>query len=217
MSQWYYAHDGKQSGPVPISELQRLAANGEFDPEKDLVWREGLPDWKPASTVPELSSLTSKGGAEESAVPAPAGQVPAEPTPYQAPQSPPAEAAPNKSYAPTGQIQTGFAVASMICGLVALLTCFFICLSLPCAIAAVALGHIALARAKREPTQFGGQGFAKAGLITGYIGLVLTVLYIGFVFWLQSLSPEKLNELEWIPAEAREQLNDAFEQQRQQQ
>ena len=31
MSDWYYAHDGQQKGPVPVSELQRLADNGEFD------------------------------------------------------------------------------------------------------------------------------------------------------------------------------------------
>ncbi|MEM1084012.1 MAG: DUF4339 domain-containing protein [Verrucomicrobiota bacterium] len=37
MSDWYYSHEGQQKGPVPVSELQRLAAEGQFDPEKDLV------------------------------------------------------------------------------------------------------------------------------------------------------------------------------------
>lgn len=51
MSDWYYAHQGQQKGPVPVSELERLAANGDFDPENDLIWKEGMDDWKPASTV----------------------------------------------------------------------------------------------------------------------------------------------------------------------
>lgn len=55
MSEWYYSHDGQQKGPVPVSELARLASSGEFDPEKDLVWREGMPDWQPAASVSELS------------------------------------------------------------------------------------------------------------------------------------------------------------------
>ena len=131
MSQWYYAHDGKQSGPVPISELQRLAANGEFDPEKDLVWQEGLPDWKPASAIPELGSLDPNQAVVPEAASPPSA---AETTPYQPPQSQPAQAAPNKSYTPTGQLKSGLAVASMVCGLVAFLTCFVWCLSIPLAI-----------------------------------------------------------------------------------
>ncbi|MEM1084014.1 MAG: GYF domain-containing protein [Verrucomicrobiota bacterium] len=90
MDQWYYAHDGKQSGPVPISELQRLAANGDFDPEKDLVWQEGLPDWKPATMVPELSSLTNPGASAATPAAASAGSAPAggaSANPYAAPSS----------------------------------------------------------------------------------------------------------------------------------
>lgn len=55
MSEWYYAHGGEQKGPVPVSELQRLAGIGEFDPAADLVWRDGLDDWKPANLVEELA------------------------------------------------------------------------------------------------------------------------------------------------------------------
>ena len=54
MSQWYFARQGQQRGPVPESELHRLAANGEFDPLADLVWRDGMKDWLPASNFPEL-------------------------------------------------------------------------------------------------------------------------------------------------------------------
>lgn len=60
MSDWYYSHDGQQKGPVPISELERLVSNGNFDPEKDLVWREGMSDWKPVGSVPELQLRTDQ-------------------------------------------------------------------------------------------------------------------------------------------------------------
>ena len=54
MSQWYYSRQGRQLGPVPESELARLAASGEIDPASVLVWRDGMDDWKPAGEVPGL-------------------------------------------------------------------------------------------------------------------------------------------------------------------
>lgn len=69
MSEWYYAHGGEQKGPVPVSELQRLAGNGDFDPASDLVWREGMEDWKPAGTVDELGAAFSKPAAESAEAP----------------------------------------------------------------------------------------------------------------------------------------------------
>ena len=47
MTSYFYVRDGEQVGPVTTAQLKELAANGGLDPE-DLVWQEGLPDWKPA-------------------------------------------------------------------------------------------------------------------------------------------------------------------------
>lgn len=55
MNQWYYAKGGQQHGPVPAEELTALLRSGGLDPAKDLVWNPSLPDWLPASQVPELS------------------------------------------------------------------------------------------------------------------------------------------------------------------
>ena len=41
---------------------------------------------------------------------------------------------------------------------------------------AIILGHIALVKIKRQPEKFGGKGFAIAGLIFGYFGLILTIV-----------------------------------------
>ncbi|MBX9682071.1 MAG: DUF4339 domain-containing protein [Gemmataceae bacterium] len=47
---WYYSSNGKQMDPVPMSELQRLAANGSLK-QSDLVWKDGMASWVKASTV----------------------------------------------------------------------------------------------------------------------------------------------------------------------
>jgi hypothetical protein len=56
MTQWYYAKGGQQHGPVPTEELVSLLRAGVLDPSKDLVWNPSMPDWRPASQVPELSA-----------------------------------------------------------------------------------------------------------------------------------------------------------------
>jgi hypothetical protein len=61
------------------------------------------------------------------------------------------------------------AVASLICGLI---LCF-----VPSSIAAVILGHLALADIKRSPGRMAGQGMAVAGLVMGYIGIVFSAIF----------------------------------------
>ena len=53
VSQWYYTRNGERQGPVEHSTLNMLAQSNELKPE-DLVWTEGMADWKPASTVEGL-------------------------------------------------------------------------------------------------------------------------------------------------------------------
>lgn len=53
MSEWYYAIDGQQHGPVSNRELHDLAGSGGLQPT-DLVWQDGFADWKPASEVAGL-------------------------------------------------------------------------------------------------------------------------------------------------------------------
>ncbi len=63
----------------------------------------------------------------------------------------------------------GLSIASLCCGIAALVGLGFFILP---QIAAVILGHLAL---RREP---GGKGMAIAGLVLGYVGIALTVLVI---------------------------------------
>ncbi len=52
--QWYYSKNATQLGPVSQDELRTKLASGEVS-GTDMVWREGLPDWRPAATMPELA------------------------------------------------------------------------------------------------------------------------------------------------------------------
>ena len=52
---WYYAHGEEESGPVSSAELKSLAQSGQLEPE-DLVWKDGMDDWVPATEVRGLFS-----------------------------------------------------------------------------------------------------------------------------------------------------------------
>lgn len=47
---WYYALDGEQHGPVAEEDIQQLVQEGDLAPS-DLVWCNGMEDWKPISAV----------------------------------------------------------------------------------------------------------------------------------------------------------------------
>ena len=44
---WYYARDGQRQGPVPRERLVDLVRDGWLSAD-DLVWSEGMPEWRPA-------------------------------------------------------------------------------------------------------------------------------------------------------------------------
>jgi hypothetical protein len=52
--QWHYqTRGGKQVGPVSGTELRQLAASGQLSPT-DLVWKDGMGAWVPASSIKGL-------------------------------------------------------------------------------------------------------------------------------------------------------------------
>jgi hypothetical protein len=50
---WYYSQTGKQQGPVSGTKLRQLAQDGTLQPT-DLLWKEGLKSWRPASELKGL-------------------------------------------------------------------------------------------------------------------------------------------------------------------
>ena len=66
----------------------------------------------------------------------------------------------------------GFAITSMVLGIIAVITCFY---GIILAILAVIFGHLSLGKIKRNPT-LGGKGMAIAGLVCGYIAIVISII-----------------------------------------
>jgi predicted Zn finger-like uncharacterized protein len=81
--EWYVAINGVPVGPVRISELRRKAAAGAVN-EDSLCWQEGLEEWRPIRTIPDLAALVREAamGNRPSLISAPA------PEPPPAPRSP---------------------------------------------------------------------------------------------------------------------------------
>ncbi|MDX2226272.1 MAG: DUF4339 domain-containing protein [Verrucomicrobiae bacterium] len=55
MKQWFISEAGKQTGPVSASDIRTMIHQGVIS-RTTLVWSEGMPEWKPASDVPEVIS-----------------------------------------------------------------------------------------------------------------------------------------------------------------
>jgi uncharacterized RDD family membrane protein YckC len=48
--QWYYSNKGQRLGPVSQAEFDQLVHDGVITADT-LVWKDGMPDWRPYSTV----------------------------------------------------------------------------------------------------------------------------------------------------------------------
>jgi uncharacterized membrane protein len=54
MSDWYYAANNEQKGPINESELKANLAASKL-PADTLVWKDGMDNWTPASQVPAFT------------------------------------------------------------------------------------------------------------------------------------------------------------------
>ncbi len=77
-SNWFYGKNGQQVGPVSSGQLRQLAQAGQLLPD-DLVWKEGMAAWVPASSVPGLFSQTKQN--TDVRIPQPEQVVPNVPAP----------------------------------------------------------------------------------------------------------------------------------------
>jgi hypothetical protein len=53
MSEWHYSSNGQQLGPVTSAQLKQLAGSGQLQ-ASDMVWKDGMADWAPASRIKGL-------------------------------------------------------------------------------------------------------------------------------------------------------------------
>ncbi|MBX3224327.1 MAG: zinc-ribbon domain-containing protein [Labilithrix sp.] len=90
--EWYVAINGVPVGPVRISELRRKAAGGAVT-EESLCWQEGLEEWRPIRSIPELAALVRE--AAQGNRPSLIGAAPEPPV---APRSPSMPSAPQPAF-----------------------------------------------------------------------------------------------------------------------
>lgn len=182
MSQQYYISDGNtRRGPFPPEHLVANGLTGE-----SLVWREGMADWQRADQLPELrpylpmaAPLPPQPGYQQPQYQQPQYQQPQ----YQQPQQQyPQQGYPQQAgypqqqplgyqtpYAPQGG--GGMGVASMVLGILGLLTFWIWCSGLVLGLLAVIFGAVGV---KRQA----GKGMAIAGLVCGCIALGLAILIL---------------------------------------
>jgi len=137
--------DGKEYGPVPLEQLQKWIREGRVNAQTR-VQAAGTIEWKALADIPELRASL------------PSGPVPGAPAPAGYPAS------------PTADQSQGMAVTSLVLGILSVVGCLLFT-----GIPAVICGHIARNRAQASPVRYGGAGLALGGLITGYIGIAMSV------------------------------------------
>jgi len=144
--------DGKEYGPVNQDQLQQWVAQGRITPQTRIK-QEGSTDWKTAAEIPELNAML-------------AGR----------PSTPGVAAVPTAGPASASGKRKGLAISSLTLGIPSLFLC-----SILTGIPAVICGHLALGRTKRSPSQYGGAGMAIAGLVMGYLSIVLLLVSVPLV------------------------------------
>ena len=140
-------------GAFSEEEVREGLSAGRFAPS-DIGWREGMASWQPLSQFPEF------GGAAAPAVP-----------PVQAGATPTSVPTTAGYVARTEPL----AIWSLVLSIVGLLCCGFIV-----AVPGVISGHLAISKIRKAPN-LGGTGLAVAGLIIGYVGIALWVIWL-FLF-----------------------------------
>lgn len=90
----------------------------------------------------------------------------------------------SENYEEEGGGGIGFAIASLVCGCLSIMCCWFPCLGWIFPIVAIVMGVITVVK------KYDGKGFAIAGIITGGLGILLTILISVFAY-----SEGILNEL----------------------
>jgi len=100
--EWYVAINGVPVGPVRISELRRKAASGAVT-EDSLCWQEGLEEWRPVRSIPELAAIVreaAQGNRPSLVSPPPTEGRGSSPPRAPQPQRPAAPTAPPRSPEP---------------------------------------------------------------------------------------------------------------------
>jgi hypothetical protein len=151
------------------------APSGPFDQPPPTDW--------PSSPPPAANNWSSQTPSSQPSWPS---QTPSAPSDWSGgtggyqPIQPPSQGStgfqppPPPAYPGTGPKQQGFAIGSLVCGILSIVCCMGIFTGIP----AVILGIMAMNKEKENPTLYGGRGMALAGVITGGIGSVIGTIWL---------------------------------------
>jgi len=172
------ASDKPDVPPIPVPPIEP-APKAQAAPAKPAAVKPATTKpaaTKPAATKPTATKPAAKASTSTTAAAPASAPVADRPNPYA--QAAPAAPQPymNGPYvAPPSQ---GLSITSMVLGIAGVLISFCYGFGFLFSVAAVITGHLAT---KREP-QASAKGFRLAGIITGYVGLGIVLLWvIGFV------------------------------------
>ncbi len=182
MAMYFVGKDGKQTGPYSVEQLRDMVTRGELA-EKDLVWAEGMSEWKPASSLEGLfgpvndTSTLGLGGSLNNPPPVPSYQ----PTqgglttnPFQPPQT---MVGGGNNFPNSGAPKTNsMALTGMILGIFSLTLGMCCCYGLPFSVAGIIFSIMGLSQLKEKPEGQTGRGMALAGLWCSIGSIVVAIL-----------------------------------------
>jgi len=146
---YHLARNGQQLGVMSDAQIRQGLNDGTVQ-TTDILWTDGMTDWKPVSEV-------FKGQAASPAIPT----IPV--------MTRPVSVLPMSTATPPA---TGLAITSLVMGILGFATCGLT------SIVAIVCGHIAKSRIKSSSGTMGGSGMALTGLILGYICIALLPIAI---------------------------------------
>lgn len=73
---------------------------------------------------------------------------------------------------------SGLAITSLVCGIVGLVTCL-VFIGIP----AVICGHLAITQIENSPTPMVGRGMALAGLVCGYLSVLMLLSFVAMMIF----------------------------------
>ena len=149
MTQWHCSVRGMRYGPVSQEQVLSWMAEGRIRSD-DLVWHEGMADWAPAGSVPELAAATTQAG----------------------PVSPPS---PGAAPGPPGgtYLKPHRGVAVLVLGICGLVVCVI------CGIIAWVMANTDLREMAAGTMDPAGESMTKAGKICAIVGVILNIVVIG--------------------------------------
>ncbi len=66
---WFYTQEGERLGPVTLSDLRVKVQEASLNPRLDMVWTQGMAEWKPAGEIEGLFERRSAPEPQESLAP----------------------------------------------------------------------------------------------------------------------------------------------------